>query len=95
VSPELKKALSAWLVWAEKGGEPHEHFTARGGLCANIDRLSGSMQLSNELILIFKEEGYHVLTPFGRDNYDRRYHSGTQHQDPARLEWVRSHLEEY
>ena len=99
-SPDLLKFYRAWLEWAL--GDNHEHvegndFTPRFGLCANADRFRrkvGSMYITNELHTQFEEAGLDPCYPFGEREYECALYTYAQHENYARLKWVRDRIED-
>lgn len=92
MSPELRKALTDWLEWAESGGPEGDPFSRAFGLCTNIDAVAGDNVLCEMREMLWDDLGDDD-TPFGADDYFRRGKNSTQHECPRRLAWVRKVLE--
>lgn len=90
LSPELHAALTAWLDWAEAGAPEHRVFKRYNGLCLCVYYYAG-WEVRKELERLFARRKDPTF-PFGEDNYAARYFAQTQHEDPARLAWVRKVL---
>lgn len=84
-SNELKDFLQDWLSWVE-GCISKVKYHKSIGLCYYAAR--SGYGLGDEIMNLFDGEEY----PFGRYHYIVRSHSGTQHQDPNRLAWVKAAL---
>jgi len=91
LSPALRDALTQWLEWAEAGGPEHPVFRRDRGLCGSIRRV-GREWVRKELGWLLSLDYGQTHYPFGKANYLTRRHFETQHQDPARLAWVRKVL---
>lgn len=83
MTPALRQFLSDWLAWAEAGAPEHEVFVRFGGLC-----VAAPDDTRDELYDLFNDP-----YPFGgsKDYWERAEHC-TQHENPARLAWVRQQL---
>ncbi|MEO9521665.1 MAG: hypothetical protein ABJC88_16810 [Parasphingorhabdus sp.] len=87
MSPELRKELVAWLKWAEGDAVDGKSYSRYHGLCTAVHE-----SVYEELLNLFAKQGLDNSYPFGVKNYERRTINDTQHQDPARLKWVREQL---
>ena len=95
--------LRAYLVFAEGGQNPFG-FTTRHGMCVELFKYTESLcldeyetlALEGEITDVFSEEfikaGRDTTLPFGGLNYSVRASNGTQHEDPARLAFIRDFL---
>jgi len=92
MTPELRKALSDWLKWAENGAPDNECFYRGFGLCVAV-AFTGGMPLGEELEAIFAAQGLGRSHPFGKKAYNEGFDNKTMHLDPNRLAWVRAQLE--
>lgn len=103
-SKELTAFYNAYNDWLEAGApeENEYNFHRHGGLCYNIIYIGaiayGTKKLVGELIPELKEqfEKAHLDKdyPFGRWIYLVARYNDTQHLDPNRIRWVKSHLTE-
>lgn len=91
ISPELRAFLKAWLDWAESGAPDWDPFCRVWGLCSNA-RLMRCDKLMHEFLLQeFGPQRYKY--PFGGpEEFSIRDYNATQHENPARLAWVRAKL---
>lgn len=99
----LNTFLRAYLVFAEGGQNPFG-FTKRNGLCIELFEYTESLglerhdvfDLEGEITDVLSEEfikvGLDTMLPFGGINYTTRAASHTQHEDPARLAFIRNFL---
>ena len=100
-SPDLLKFYRAWLEWAL--GDNHEHvacggaFTPKFGLCTNVIRFGrkvDNMYIYNELHTQFEEAGLDPCYPFGEEEYEYAVDTYAQHENYARLQWVRDRIKD-
>lgn len=85
----LKRLLSDWLLWATAPilwSEP-PRFSTEYGLCENFPD-----SVNKQLRQLFIDDGLSPYYPFGEQNFWEREINRTQHEDPARLAWVRKIL---
>lgn len=87
ISPELRAFLQDWIDWVDRGAPDDQPYAREYGLCYNSVAYPGN-RLWAQLDYIFG--GRHM--PFGGDYYYRTL-TGTQHECPNRLAWVRATLE--
>lgn len=82
ISPALRAYLQSWLDWVEMGavGGAYDRWA---GLCSGAPP-----HLQEELYEALGRAVY----PFGERNFRHRHLFNTQHEDPARLAWVRGKL---
>lgn len=87
MSPDLIAFLKAWYDWATSGAPEGEPFRRCQGLCGASRRfLSAHREITASFGL--------GLYPFGQKDFWVRYETGTQHECPKRLAWVRARLVE-
>ena len=103
MTKEMREFLTAWLDWATSGDvKGHKYgciFRPYTGLCAaadywTVDDGPAHYELISELGDMLEADGLATDYPFDTPrSYDDAAGAGTQHLNPARLEWVRSKLE--
>jgi hypothetical protein len=88
MTPALRQFLADWLAWAEAGAPEHPVFVRGRGLCGCAFNYGGYM-LRHEV----RKALDFVTYPFGGGNeFHIRMEDRTQHENPARLAWVRHQL---
>jgi len=96
MTPALRQFLTDWLAWAEAGAPEHPVFRRKSGLCM-LAQIFWEEQPNSELVddlqdaleASFGETHY----PFGgAHEFHIRMLDHTQHENPARLAWVRQQL---
>ena len=106
-SKELISFYNAYNEWLEAGAPEKNDFgfERTSGLCDSLlyyyfltkyrtleefDYLKTKKQLKEQ----FKMSNLDSKYPFGVENYSKRWDNNTQHLDPNRIAWVKSHLTE-
>lgn len=95
VSETLLMFLVEWLEWATTDDDAEDYrFQRYAGLCASYDRWCRQKGIwfrhaRQEIVGAFRASGLDKDYPFGKENYDARSLTSSQHLDPARLAWVR------
>ena len=88
--------LRDWDRWVKRGAPDMDPYSRREGLCVNVlhydNRSRTYLLIRDDLAKYFFKYGGDLRYPFGRTNYNQRYIDSTQHEDPARLEWVAKYL---
>lgn len=92
MSPELSKALADWLTWAETGAPDGKPFDRSFGLCSEIKQHAGSAACLEMKEMLCKEFDDPEAPFGGLPEYWDRADNNTQHENPARLAWVRKVL---
>lgn len=92
MTPALRQFLADWLAWAEAGAPEHPVFRRDYGLCGSLQKYAGlyeGRRLEDELLRLFN----FTVFPFGSSQeFHQQTRDGTQHENPARLAWVRQQL---
>lgn len=99
---DLRLFLKDWLAWATSGDtetpSPEGVFYGdRYGLCRSAIDYSAATERalppgSYDPKVLQAWLGFTCPYPFGKDNYDARIWTDSQHLDPARLMWVRNKI---
>lgn len=97
MSEEMREFLQAWLDWAKSGAHEGAPFFRADGLCLarcvwGKPYCFNNRKLYAELNEMLERDFGTSTYPFGRTAYLSAAHNKTQHEDPARLEWVRKCL---
>lgn len=86
----------SWLAWAEGRTTNIEYCDKSQGLCEALlkcfNNADNRSDLLKEMRVQFSTAGLSRYYPFGEDAFYWRKHNETQHQDPNRLEWVRTRI---
>lgn len=101
LSLDLRQFLTEWYEWATT--EPVEDkfpLVREAGLCSGLWKWCGKNGLGNqtcrvlsrEMKLLFVKDGLDITYPFGEGSFSWRMYARSQHEDPARLAWVKSIL---
>lgn len=102
LSKDLRQFLTEWYEWATT--EPVEDkfpMVREAGLCSALWKWCGKNNMGNqtyrvldrEMKLLFVKDGLDITYPFGESSFNWCMYAKSQHQDPARLAWVRAALE--
>ena len=104
MSERLAKFLAEWLRWVEEGATEDGSFLRSRGLCSNFDDWMYGRNVSIEditcendrLYALFKADGLDGVYPFGgAEAFFDAADSETQHENQARIDWVRSKVEQF
>jgi hypothetical protein len=96
MSDLMREFLSAYIAWVDADAPQGATFDRSFGLCSNAYRfcLDYYEQIQNELAEMFERDGLNTDYPFcDEDGYTESSLAETQHENPARLAWVRKQLE--
>lgn len=105
MSENLKLFLADWLAWTQDGAPPSLPFTRYQGLCTNFGRwyrsaIRDDYEAMHAEVNQFKDllvsEGLDEDYPFGgEERYLRDCEHETMHRNKARIDWVRSKVEQF
>lgn len=99
MSPLLKAFYRDYAAWLEAGAPDGAPFYRGEGLCVEITRWALSsdngdytLGLRREMQRQFRSAGLSDTFPFGGANeYAQRHSDETQHENQARIAWVKEH----
>lgn len=105
-SKELTKFYKAYYKWIKNGAKKNNkyNFQRKHGICSAITSYalycsdsnctlysSKAGDMSREIKEQFSIANLHHLFPFGKDNYEDGYKTGSSYEDKNRVRWVKKH----
>ena len=87
---ELTEFYRAYYDWVMSGCKNHPKFNENGGLCLNLNLFNSSYKVINQMKNQFIYAELDPIYPFNRN--DDEYSNEVHHENPARIAWVKAHL---